>query len=84
MADSIGTLAAVPWDAQDMLQEDKISEFINGYHNFSSIIADERTMSSMYFAFATAQLWRLIVQTKAHTRTAVLVHTVAMAMDDLW
>lgn len=48
------------------------------------VIEGEHLMSVLYFCFATAQLWRLIVQTKAHPRTAMLVKTIANAFDDLW
>ena len=84
IANSIGKLSAVPWASPDTLREDKVDEFFQGYHELNRVIASERNMSVLYFFFATLQLWRLIVQTKLHPRTAMLVNTILNALDDLW
>ena len=41
-------------------------------------------MSIFYFIHATSALFRLIIQTSAHPRTAILVSTISKAADDLW
>jgi hypothetical protein len=44
----------------------------------------ERSMNIMYFVLSAAQLLRLIMQTSAHPRTAMLVNTLSQGLDDLW
>ena len=40
-------------------------------------------MQVFYFIFATAELWRLIMQTEVHPRTAILVKTLKKSFDEL-
>jgi len=82
----IGTdgLAGVPWADTDLSLDTKISRFFNGLKDFTDTIAVESIMKIVYFIHATCALVRLIVQTSAHPRTAILVKTLLRGFDDLW
>ena len=82
----IGTegLAGVPWADTEIALEVKIGRFFNGLKDFTDTIAVESIMKIVYFIHATCALVRLIIQTSAHPRTAILVRTLLRGFDDLW
>jgi len=60
------------------------SSFSRGWSSSESKIRLESLMATFYFFHATAALLRLIFQTSAHPRTAILVNTMIQAAGDLW
>ena len=71
---TVGTegLSGVPWASRSISFGNKIEQFFDGLENFESKIAIEGAMASFYFVHATAALFRLIFQTSAHPRTALV------------
>jgi len=82
----IGTngLSGVPWADTGVELNVKMERFFNGLDMFAKKIATEKIMSYVYFFHATCALMRLIFQTSAHPRTAILVKTLRTGVDDLW
>ena len=62
---------------------EKISKFLHLVEEFEHEILLEKQMSAFYYVMATAQLFRLIWQTEAHPRTALLVKTIRAGADDM-
>ena len=77
-------LAGVPWSSRAVSLGDKIAQFFEGLAAFEDKIAQEGVMATFYFIHATSALFRLIFQTSAHPRTAILVQTLVTAASDLW
>ena len=77
-------LAGVPWSSRNVSLGDKIAQFFEGLAAFEDKIAEEGVMATFYFIHATSSLFRLIFQTSAHPRTAILVQTLVTASSDLW
>jgi hypothetical protein len=77
-------LTGVPWSSRNVVMEDKITQFFDGLTKFQQQLLTEDLMGYFYFILATASLLRLIAQTGAHPRTAILVNTLINAADDLW
>jgi len=76
-------LAGIPWQEQDMLLEDKISQFLSLLHHFEDEIDLEKNMSYFYFAVAALLFFKLIMATEAHPRIAMLVQTIRIGLDDI-
>ena len=74
----------MPWSSRSISLGDKIEQFFAGLGLFESKIRLESLMATFYFFHATAALLRLIFQTSAHPRTAILVNTMIQAAGDLW
>jgi hypothetical protein len=68
-------LAGVPWASRDVLLRDKINLFLDNITKLQALNATEQIMRYFYFLLSAAQLLRLIMQTSAHPRTAILVNT---------
>ena len=77
-------LSGVPWASRSVSLENKISLFFEGLSKFEAQLSVESVMGAFYFINATAALLRLISQTSAHPRTAILVNTLINGFDDLW
>ncbi len=77
-------LSGVPWASRSVSLENKIDDFRIGLDNFNEKLVSENIMSVFYFVHATSSLFRLIFQTSAHPRTAMLVNTIYTAAADLW
>ena len=77
-------LSGVPWASRSVSLENKIDRFRIGLDQFNEKLISENVMSIFYFVHATSSLFRLIFQTSAHPRTAMLVNTIYMAAADLW
>jgi hypothetical protein len=77
-------LAGVPWERRDMELGAKIDKFFDEFNKLGNVNERERAMNIFYFVLSAAQLLRLIMQTSAHPRTAMLVNTLAEGLDDLW
>ena len=76
-------LSSIPWDSSTMPLIEKISKFLHLVEEFEHEILLEKQMSAFYYVMATAQLFRLIWQTEAHPRTALLVKTIRAGADDM-
>jgi hypothetical protein len=74
----------VPWASRSVSLEIKIDRFRIGLDKFNEKLISESIMSIFYFVHATSSLFRLIFQTSAHPRTAMLVNTIYKAAADLW
>jgi hypothetical protein len=77
-------LSGVPWASRSVSLENQIDRFRIGLDKFHEKLVSENVMSVFYFVHATSSLLRLIFQTSAHPRTAMLVNTIYMAAADLW
>jgi len=75
-------LAGIPWQSQDVLLEDKVSDFLSLLHHFEDEIDLEKNMSYFYFVLVTLTLFRLIIITEFHPRLAILVKTLKYGLDD--
>jgi hypothetical protein len=84
ISETVGLLAGVPWASRSVSLTTKIETFFRGVEKFEAKLASEKLMSIFYFVHATSSLFRLIFQTSAHPRTAILVNTIAKAAGDLW
>ena len=62
----------------------KINSFFDELNKLENLNERERSMNILYFVLSAAQLLRLIMQTAAHPRTAMLVNTLQEGLDDLW
>jgi len=84
--ETVGTegLAGVPWSSRSVSLGSKVGQFSDGLEKFEAKLSNESLMGTFYFVHATAALFRLIFQTSAHPRTAVLVNTMIQAAGDLW
>ena len=80
----IDGLSGVPWADTSVELNSKMMRFFEGLDMFEKKIATEKFMSYVYFLHATCALMRLIFQTSAHPRTAILVRTLQTGVDDLW
>jgi hypothetical protein len=74
----------VPWARSDVELGAKINNFFDELNKLGDLNERERSMNILYFVLSTAQLLRLIMQTVAHPRTAMLVNTLSEGLDDLW
>jgi hypothetical protein len=74
---TIGTegLAGVPWSSRTVDLEEKIAAFFTSLDKLDQLNAIEKSMSIFYFVLCSLQLLRLIFQTSAHPRTAILIKT---------
>jgi hypothetical protein len=68
-------LAGVPWSSRTVDLEEKIEAFFTSLHKLDQLNATEKIMSIFYFVLCSLQLLRLIFQTSAHPRTAILIDT---------
>jgi len=84
--ETVGTegLAGVPWSSRSVSLGSKVGQFFDGLEKFEAKLSNESLMGTFYFVHATAALFRLIFQTSAHPRTAILVNTMIQAAGDLW
>ena len=75
--DTIGIqgLAGVPWASREVPLLGKVESFLESINKLQALNFMESVMRSFYFVLSTAQLLRLIMQTSAHPRTAILVNT---------
>jgi len=78
----IDGLLGVPWADTSVELNTKMERFFEGLDMFVKRIATEKIMSYVYFLQATCALMRLIFQTSAHPRTAILVKTLRTGVDD--
>jgi len=78
----IDGLSGVPWADTSVELNSKMMRFFEGLDMFEKKIATEKFMSYIYFLHATCALMRLIFQTSAHPRTAILVRTLQTGVDD--
>ena len=76
-------LSGIPWDSSTMPLIEKITKFLHLVEEFEHEILLEKQMAAFYYVMATAQLFRLIWQTEAHPRTALLVKTIRAGADDM-
>jgi len=74
----------VPWSSRSEGFEAKMQRFFAGLEKFEQSLAQERLMHVFYFIHGTSALCRVIVQTSAHPRTAILVDTFVKGCTDLW
>lgn len=79
--DTIGNqgLAGVPWASREVLLGDKIQSYLDNISKLQALNRTEQIMRNFYFVLSAAQLLRLIIQTSAHPRTAILVNTCKLA-----
>ena len=75
-------LAGIPWQDQNVMLEDKVSDFLSLLHHFEDEIDLEKNMSTFYFVLVTVSLFRLIAITEFHPRLAILVKTLKGGLDD--
>jgi hypothetical protein len=75
--------AGIAWQDNTVSLQDKLYKFLSLVGTFEEEIFLERNMVSFYFVILSAQLFRLIVQTEAHPRIAILVKTLRVGMDDV-
>ena len=77
-------LAGVPWSSRDIHLGDKVEQFFGGMEELEAKMNNEQLMQNFFFVHATVALIRLIFQTAAHPRTAILINTLTEAAGDLW
>jgi hypothetical protein len=80
----VNGLAGVPWESRDVELRTKIDSFFFAVNRLEDLNLREYSMNIFYFVLSIAQLLRLIMQTQAHPRTAILVNTFFQGLDDLW
>jgi hypothetical protein len=73
----------IPWQDSNVDLKDKIESFLHGLDLLEDEIIMERVQQDFFSALATLQLLRLIYSTKAHPRTAILVQTIIVGLNDL-
>jgi hypothetical protein len=71
-------LVGVPWSSRVVELEEKIAAFFTSLDKLDRLNATEKTMSIFYFVLCLFQLLRLIFQTSAHPRTAILIDTLCL------
>ena len=76
-------LPGIPWQDPNVELMDKIESFLHGLDVLEKEIRVEEELSTFYGFMAAMQLFRLIYATKAHPRTAMLVQTLIVGLDDL-
>ena len=76
-------LPGIPWQDPNVELMDKIESFLHGLDVLEKEIRVEEELSMFYGFMAAMQLFRLIYATKAHPRTAMLVQTLSVGLDDL-
>lgn len=76
--------AGVPWSSRDQGFEEKVQSYFNSMLKFEKLLQIEDAMSVFYFIHGTSALLRVLVQTSAHPRTAILVDTFIIGFTDLW
>jgi hypothetical protein len=86
LTNSVGPqgLGGVPWSSRSVSLDNKIEQFFAGLSDLQARIRFENLMAMFYFMHAAAALFRLIYQTSAHPRTAILVNTISESFVDLW
>jgi hypothetical protein len=67
--------AGVPWASREISLDDKVEKFLNCLNKLDTLNGNEKSMSIFYFTLSSLQLLRLIFQTSAHPRTAILIET---------
>ncbi len=67
--------AGVPWASREISLDDKVQKFLNCLNQLDRLNDNEKSMSIFYFTLSSLQLLRLIFQTSAHPRTAILIET---------
>jgi hypothetical protein len=77
MLQTIGVegLAGVPWESRELDLDYKVRTFFKSLNKLDALNNNEKSMSIFYFALSSLQLLRLIFQTSAHPRTAILIET---------
>ena len=75
--------AGIPWQDSNVDLKDKIELFLHGLDLLEDEIIMERMQQDFFSALATLQFLRLIYATKAHPRTAILVQTIIVGLNDL-
>ena len=68
-------LAGVPWSSREVPLLEKVESFLSSIDRLQGLNFMENIMRYFYFVLSAAQLLRLIMQTSAHPRTAILVNT---------
>jgi len=76
--------AGVPWSSRDVEFSAKVRRYFEGLQKFEAKLQTESYMHAFYFIHGTSALMRVIVQTSAHPRTAILVDTFIIGFLDLW
>ncbi len=71
-------LVGVPWSSRTVELEENIAAFFTSLDKLDRLNATEKTMSIFYFVLCSFQLLRLIFQTSAHPRTAILIDTLCL------
>ena len=74
----------MPWSSRDIPLGDKVEQFFGGMEELEAKMNSEQLMQNFFFVHATVALIRLIFQTAAHPRTAILINTLTEAAGDLW
>ena len=75
--------AGIPWQDSNVELKDKVESFLHSLDVLEVEIDSERVQQDFFSALATLQLLRLIYSTKAHPRTAILVETIIVGLNDL-
>ena len=75
--------AGIQWDSRTLPLQEKIQNFLDLLRLFEDEILLEQRMGLFYFVMASAQLCRMMLQTEAHPRTALLVKTVKISLDTI-
>ena len=86
LLDTVGDkgFGGVPWSSREQDFEVKMKKYFEGLGKFEHRLWMERLMHVFYFIHGTSALCRVIVQTSAHPRTAILVDTFIKGFTDLW
>ena len=75
--------AGIAWQDSEVTLQDKLYQFLSLVGFFEEQVFMEQRMMVFYFVIVSAQLFRLIAQTEAHPRTAILVKTLRAGRDDV-
>jgi len=73
----------IPWQDSNVDLKDKIEIYLHALDVLEVEIDSERMQQDFFSALATLQLLRFIYATKAHPRTAILVQTIIVGLNDL-
>eukprot|EP00293_Proteomonas_sulcata_P018780 CAMPEP_0184302900 /NCGR_PEP_ID=MMETSP1049-20130417/12762_1 /TAXON_ID=77928 /ORGANISM="Proteomonas sulcata, Strain CCMP704" /LENGTH=425 /DNA_ID=CAMNT_0026614299 /DNA_START=59 /DNA_END=1336 /DNA_ORIENTATION=+ len=84
LTDTTGALIEVPWRSKDIALDSKIDSFFENLTKLEDRMAEEEAFAIFSFVVVFAVLFRIVISTAAHPRTAILVSTLKNASDDLW
>jgi hypothetical protein len=76
-------MPGIPWQDSNVDLKVKVESFLHGLDVLEVEIDSERKQQDFFSALATLQFLRLIYATKAHPRTAILVQTIIVGLNDL-